>query len=236
MAARRDPASQLAAAVVLNALMDLVNVGTDNESPDARELVKTEAMSFLTDRSSTWSESREMWCLAANVDPDLLRERVVAFLEGDDALAVSLPISNSTAGKRARLVGIQQARDMWEKRKADERARRRVPTKAARPTPPKQATAPLPKVSAAKQEARKVVKLRSNATRLHSTLAAMEGWKTADDLVEILGIGKGDVNQDLHRLLGHGHVEKQGQYWRRIPPETPQSPPASVLWEAIPIT
>lgn len=215
---RPEPVLKLATAVLLNALFDLFNSALNTASPGARDLVKSEAISFLTDQHNTWAESREFWCLAANVDPDLLRARVVAFLEGDDRLVEAVPVPKSQAGKKARKAGIQQVRDIWSDRKAHrppERSQR--PAEAKRPTRP---SIPFPRVSAAKPEASKVVKLRPNATRLHSTLAAMDGWTTADDLVEILGIGKGDVNQDLHRLLGQGHVEKQGQYWRRLPPET----------------
>lgn len=213
----RQPASQLAAAVVLNALLDLVNSGLNTATPNTREIVKLEAISFLTDQHNTWAESREMWCLAANVDPDLLRARVVEFLEGNDNLPGCLPISNTKSGKQARLDGIQEARDMWEERRG-----RRPAAEKPRVVKPDhvQPKPKLPQVRVSNTPGRKVVKLRSNATRLHSVLAALDGWMTPDELVPLTGLIKGDVNQDLHRLLGHGQVEKQGNSWRRVAPET----------------
>jgi hypothetical protein len=87
---------QLPAAVILSAIDDLgllPAVGptrgirsaiplTWHQVKDERDCAinRREALLFLTAASGPWAEAREAWASFANLDPDLLRERVLAML------------------------------------------------------------------------------------------------------------------------------------------------------------
>jgi hypothetical protein len=77
---------QLACAVINLAIED-----TLAPPPLARHLnyadrarIRSEALSFLTDKRGAWAEARHFWCMASDIDPDALRERTMLLCLADD--------------------------------------------------------------------------------------------------------------------------------------------------------
>lgn len=130
------PEARLVAAVIAQAIQDL-GVRTSAMGDSDRDAAAADAFSFLTDTTGAWAASREHWCLLCDLDGDVLRERVVAFLEGDDAvigiktLAVVKPVTAALARERwaeRKAVAArreQDWRDRAERRRLEEEERRR---------------------------------------------------------------------------------------------------------------
>jgi hypothetical protein len=79
---------QLAYAVINLAIEDALAPppleGHPNYADRAR--IRREALCFLTDKRGAWAEARPFWCMATDVDPDELRERMLLCLAGDETL------------------------------------------------------------------------------------------------------------------------------------------------------
>jgi hypothetical protein len=77
---------QLACAVISRAIEDALAPRPLARQPDyaTRARVRSEALSFLTDRRGAWAEARHFWCTAADVDPVAFRERMVLLCIADD--------------------------------------------------------------------------------------------------------------------------------------------------------
>jgi len=62
-------------AIILKAVADLFSSASDKTS-------RAEAYTFLTARSGPWADWREHYCWLVDLDPDVLRERILDILEG----------------------------------------------------------------------------------------------------------------------------------------------------------
>lgn len=89
--AASDPTTELALQVLNRAIQDLFCMAEDYQAHTPSKSEKLEAIRFFTDESGSWASSREHWCLAADQDPDAMRESVLAFLKGDDRLVKHVP-------------------------------------------------------------------------------------------------------------------------------------------------
>lgn len=74
------PETSLAAAVVQQAWDDLVRpIKADtNGTTTVTAVDRAQAIRFCCDAGGDWAAAREHWCLAAGIDPDVLRERAMA--------------------------------------------------------------------------------------------------------------------------------------------------------------
>ena len=104
-------------AVILRAVSDLFSSSTDDAS-------RSEALAFLTAKKGAWAENREHLCWLVDLDPDLLRERILDFLEGRRDLASfhRRGIGNLSAEHGRKFVAQERAREEAARVSAKERA------------------------------------------------------------------------------------------------------------------
>lgn len=91
------PEIDLAAAIIYAAVADaLIDA---RRAAERGRRGKSPSISFCTDETGAWAASREMWCDAAGVDADALREQCVARLNA----AKITPLRAPQVRDRARL-------------------------------------------------------------------------------------------------------------------------------------
>ena len=125
--------TQLYLAVMKQAVVDLFAGTPSSSNPKEGDLIRREALAFLTDASGPWANMRAEICLVIDRDPNEVRETITAILDGGD-----MPYLGDV-----RANGIDKARALWTDQKAyeaaahAERLRRRAerPTKAAADEP-----------------------------------------------------------------------------------------------------
>ena len=132
------PEQHLYVAVMKQAVVDLF-IGTPSSSnPHEGDLIRRDALAFLTDATGSWANMRAEICTVIDRDPDQVRDSIVAVFEGED-----LPYLGDVRGN-----GLDKARAMWAEQTAREaaaqaeRQRRKEEKKAAAPKP-QIATAPV---------------------------------------------------------------------------------------------
>lgn len=86
------PERALALAVILQALHDLstINTGctpTGLNGTDPR-VVQDDARAFFFDKAGAWTQSLDWWCLAADLEPDCVKRRARAILDGEATVNV----------------------------------------------------------------------------------------------------------------------------------------------------
>ncbi|WP_159458620.1 hypothetical protein [Roseisalinus antarcticus] len=106
------PEQLLARAVLAQAVIDLFSVSIACSTPDEAVTARRDALAFLTDADSVWAESRRTQCLLADHDPDVIRSRVVAILNGGR-------LNDDAHGYR--LAGVEMARELWTKERERQR-------------------------------------------------------------------------------------------------------------------
>lgn len=74
------PEEHLGFAILSRAVADLF-IG-DNYHGNNQDVIRREALVFLTDKDGQWAQSRADFCTLCGVDPSLLRDRVIDILEG----------------------------------------------------------------------------------------------------------------------------------------------------------
>ena len=77
----RSPHLELLAQVFHRALMDLLLVETSG-TPDEEYRARRDAVLFFTNEGDAWADSRELICLALDLDPGVVRRMVIDVLEG----------------------------------------------------------------------------------------------------------------------------------------------------------
>lgn len=112
--------ADLAQAVLRQAIIDLFSKSLSGANDNQADLERRYALRLLTDRTGEWAESRDAWCLMADVDPDKLRERIIEVLDGEREIEFS-----DTEKKNYRLNGLGIARDLWAQHKQDAEQRYR---------------------------------------------------------------------------------------------------------------
>jgi len=107
-----SPEQLLARAVLAQAVIDLLSVSIACSTHDEAITARRDALAFLADSGGPWAETRRAHCLLADQDPDRVRSRIVAILNGAD-------LSDDHG---YRLKGIEIARELW----AQERDRQKT--------------------------------------------------------------------------------------------------------------
>lgn len=141
---------QLYIAVMKQAIVDLFAGSPSASNPKEGDLIRREALLFLTAPSGPWADMRSEIGLVIDRDPKEVRETIIAILEGGD-----MPYLGDV-----RATGVDKARALWAEQKAfeeaahAERLRRRaerpkrevpaLPPQAQKPTLALVAPAPRP--------------------------------------------------------------------------------------------
>lgn len=104
-------------AVILRAVTDLFSSSMDRTS-------RLEAVAFLTASQGAWAESREHLCWLVDLDPDLLRVRILEILDGRRDLEGSYRRGggNISADHGRRFMAEEKAREQSAHASAKERA------------------------------------------------------------------------------------------------------------------
>lgn len=104
--------TQLYLAVIKQAVVDLFAGTPSSSNPKEGDLIRREALAFLTDASGPWANMRAEICLVIDRDPNEVRETITAILDGGD-----MPYLGDV-----RATGVEKARAMWTDQKAHEAA------------------------------------------------------------------------------------------------------------------
>ena len=133
--------TQLYLAVMKQAVVDLFAGTPSSSNPKEGDLIRREALAFLTDASGPWANMRAEICLVIDRDPNEVRETITAILDGGD-----MPYLGDV-----RANGLDKARALWTDQKAfeaaahAERLRRRAERpKREAPSLPPPASASIP--------------------------------------------------------------------------------------------
>ncbi len=174
--------TQLYHACAKQAVVDLFAGTPSSSGVREGDLIRREALLFLTSPSGPWADMRAEICLVIDRDPNELRETIVAILEGGD-----MPYLGDV-----RAMGVDKARALWAEQKAREAAAHveREQRRAERPkrpeadetasAPPRlprivtKKVAPPPEPVAPPPPARRVTK----SGRVKETIKAAKPWLT----------------------------------------------------------
>jgi len=103
---------QLYIAVMKQAIVDLFAGSPSASNPREGDLIRREALLFLTAPTGPWADMRAEIGLVIDRDPKEVRETIIAILEGGD-----MPYLGDV-----RATGVEKARALWVEQKAFEEA------------------------------------------------------------------------------------------------------------------
>ena len=103
---------QLYIAVMKQAIVDLFAGSPSASNPKEGDLIRREALLFLTAPTGPWADMRAEIGLVIDRDPKVVRETIIAILEGGD-----MPYLGDV-----RATGVDKARALWAEQKAFEEA------------------------------------------------------------------------------------------------------------------
>ncbi|WP_424833048.1 hypothetical protein [Ruegeria sp.] len=195
----QTPTSQLAAAVIVNALLDLLNVA--GATSQLNEKDKRDTIAFLTNKAGEWAQSRRDWCDMAGLREAQLRQRVVAFLEGNDALLAAMFDVSRPRGDKAKMreKGAAQSRAIWR----EMNSRPPAPKRIKRPDPqPVQ----LPRIKKTLTQDVLLHALKDESLTIRQLVFATDG-----------DFDTTTIRVHLDRLQRLGLVEKLGPEWQVVP-------------------
>ncbi|WP_420586551.1 ArsR family transcriptional regulator [Ruegeria sp.] len=211
---RQTPASQLAAAVIMNAVLELFYVAGATSQLHLSD--KRDNISFFTATTGEWAESRRSWCDMAGFDEGQLRKRVIAYLEGDEELFWTTNSAHSLRGDKARVraKGGAQSREIWRERNA-----RPAPVSHSKPVKLPRIVKPTPKPEPRKSP--KPTATRSTPEqRQQRILDALKDRPLTIRQLVFATDGDFDtttIRTHLERLQSLGLVEKDGPEWQVAP-------------------
>lgn len=130
--------TQLYIAVMKQAVVDLFAGTPSSSNPKEGDLIRREALAFLTDASGPWAAMRAEICLVIDRDPNEVRETITAILDGGD-----MPYLGDV-----RANGIDKARALWTDQKAFEAATHAARLRRRAERPKREAPALPPPASA----------------------------------------------------------------------------------------
>jgi len=104
--------TQLYLAVMKQAIVDLFAGSPSASNPKEGDLIRREALLFLTAPTGPWADMRAEIGLVIDRDPKEVRETIIAILEGGD-----MPYLGDV-----RATGVEKARALWAEQKAFEEA------------------------------------------------------------------------------------------------------------------
>ena len=100
----------LGQAVVRQCVVDLFTATLSGSYGDDDHYERFLAMRFLTADHGEWKQSREDWCIMADIDPDLLSKHIIDVLEGRE-------VRTDGTEKQYRLNAVDVARSLWREEK-----------------------------------------------------------------------------------------------------------------------
>lgn len=207
----------LANAVILRAIHDLFCSATDYQASTPSRSEKMDAIRFLTDATGPHAASREHWCLAADKDPDALRDIVTAFLEGDDKLTAFAPPVRGNLGQDQRDEAVAESRAMFAETTQPDTAWREAAELRARQAKNRKPDdeARLRRVREVRKAAREARNGRSATSLVCNALE--DGPKTAREIgFQIDGcLNPTTIYETLGRLAKRGRVTKDGATYKR---------------------
>ncbi len=198
---RMPPESRLVMAILAQAVQDLFG-GLGGFTPTQRRNERHEALAFLTAASGMWCAQRNRYCHLVGIDPDALRARIVAILEGQRD-------PNLPYGRESNEDGLAEARAAWAERSRPRPSSPRMVPAPPPSSPPAPPAPPLPrivqKVDPRTVEKAKVFALLRQPIRQTDILNALEEDLSHHTIMKILneGIERGEVvrNQDRRYRL-----------------------------------
>ena len=106
---RTPPTAHLVYAIIAQAVQDLF--GSPGSNLTVREIqhARRDAFNFLTASSGNSAQWRKTYCDLVGMNADVLRARIIAILEGDDAPMLAYGVGKNPAG-------LKEARDLWAER------------------------------------------------------------------------------------------------------------------------
>lgn len=121
------PEQHLFHACMKQVIVDLFAGTPSSSSAREGDLIRREALLFLTSSTGPWAASRAEICLVIDRDPDEVRETIVAILDGGE-----MPYLGDV-----RATGVEKARALWAEQKAHEAAAHveREKRRVSRPKP-----------------------------------------------------------------------------------------------------
>lgn len=200
---RQTPEVLLVYAILSRAVQDLFGSASINNSTVSEiALAKREALNFLTALRGPWAKQRATFCSLIGLEPDLLRARIIAILEGDDK-----PLASYYGGKE--LPCIDDARAMWRENQAVPLPRpRRIKRQTFEPVKPTTAKPNLGDDDMNRTERRKTV-----------MRMLKHGPTTARELCDATGqsITTRQISGFLYHAEKEGLVQRDGDLWSLIP-------------------
>lgn len=202
------PSEHLALAVIRQAVSDVFSKSLAGAADDAQGIERLRALRFLTAEHGVWADDRRFWCHLADVDPEALRRNIVDVLEGHR----DIKLPNEQIAYR--LNGHDLARALW--------AREKEPVATTERPRVRSVSQPPPRPFAPEQPVEELI---------------LDALRNGRETVREVGfdVPSAVIRETLDALVARGLVEKDGPRYRLVP-KTPQSPPASVLLDAIPTT
>lgn len=190
---RTPPEELLIFAVLSRAILDLFGPTTLASNQAEGKKSRYEALRFLTDYSGAWAKRRTELCDAIGFNGDDVRSRVVHVLEGNTK---ALDVYEG----RGSLNHVEEARELWERAKAEQALASAQRTARSKAKPKRQGVRYV--------EARPVV------------MAALDQPRTVKELSDETGFSDGVVRTVLNKAIEKGTVEKHGHEYRLVP-DTP---------------
>lgn len=96
--------------VVARAILDLFGSQSIASHQDEVRVARDEALSFLTAEIGGWAQSREMICGICDLEPSILRDQVIAILEGQDP---------PDEARELTFAKLDVARELWAQKKTE---------------------------------------------------------------------------------------------------------------------
>lgn len=213
-AARVQPEHRLVAAIISRAVLDLFSKVQLTSKEDEGDVIKRDALLFLTATGGSWAARRRDLCVAVDMCPDKVRKRVIEVLEGRDV---------SLIDDRHAFSDLARARFLWQ-----DESRREQDAHKARLAHAE--TVRLRRAHEAALQAERDAHAITHArlTRLHNVLGDGPITRVVATLlagpltIRQMGFAlKGDFDSSvirvrLQKAQERGIVEKDGAEWRLL--------------------
>ena len=199
----RRPEADLIISILSQAISDLF--GTAHSSEKNRDLVRREALAFLTQKHGGWANRRNELCSLIGIESDAMRSRVIRVLNGDtlglQAYAGTGIMSN-----------VDEARRMWKEGARHPTPHKEPSLRAPDPKPPRAMSA-IRNYSAIHDLVYRQLEIRPS--RFSELNIAFNGDVSDTVMRKVLkdGLEKGELTRAAHswvyRLVPHNSVEAE---------------------------
>ncbi len=190
--------------VVTRAIMDLFGSLSLTSQQDEARAARDDALSFLTAETGGWAQSRNTICETCDIEPSILRSRVVAILEGRDP---------PDEARQSVFTNLDAARDLWAKKK----------TETARAQAARERQAKIVAHRRAEPQKRKRTPVRHRYSELRLMvfdLLRREPMKFKDILQAMGGVSDHAIRTLLNNALAKGEVVRSSTYVYSLAPSS----------------